>query len=159
MPPPRPEDGHGRPPKALSSPRNAQPFPTYQLTILAICRFSEPIAFSSILAYTYIMVQDLNGNDENASLYAGLLVSAYAVAEALTSMGWGYLSDRVGRKPVVLTGLCGVALSSLLFGLAQKYWVALLARFVGGALNGNVSVIQTMVAEMVIDTPQHEPKA
>lgn len=139
--------------------RQDDAFPTYQLTILAICRFSEPIAFNSILAYTYVMVQDLNGTDVNASFYAGLLVSGYAVAEALTSMMWGAISDRYGRKPVVLFGLCGVALSSLLFGLAKKYWVALLARFVGGALNGNVSVMQTMVAEMVMHTPQHEPKA
>lgn len=133
-------------------------FPTYQLTILAICRFSEPIAFCSILAYTYVMVQDLNGSDANASFYAGLLVSAYAVAEALTAMIWGAISDRYGRKPIVLFGLVGVAISSLLFGLAQTYWVALLARFVGGALNGNVSVMQTMVAEMV-KNPDHEPKA
>lgn len=134
-------------------------FPTVQLTVLAICRFSEPIAFNSILAYTYVMVQDLNGGDDtDASFYAGLLVSAYAVAEALTSMGWGMLSDRVGRKPVVLFGLVGVAISSLIFGLAKSYWVALLARFIGGALNGNVSVMQTMVAEMV-KNPAHEPRA
>lgn len=151
------EDGW-RPSKHAPAKHN-DAFPTYQLTILAICRFSEPIAFNSILAYTYIMVQDLNGTDVNASFYAGLLVSGYAVAEALTSMMWGAISDRYGRKPVVLIGLCGVALSSLLFGLARKYWVALLARFVGGALNGNVSVMQTMVAEMVMHTPQHEPKA
>ncbi|RYP53445.1 hypothetical protein DL768_001590 [Monosporascus sp. mg162] len=125
----------------------------------AICRFSEPIAFNSILAYTYVMVQDLNGGDDtDASFYAGLLVSAYAVAEALTAMGWGALSDRYGRKPIVLMGLGGVAISSLIFGLATKYWVALLARFVGGALNGNVAVMQTMVAEMV-KNPDHEPKA
>ncbi|KAI0010021.1 MFS general substrate transporter [Xylariaceae sp. FL0662B] len=134
-------------------------FPTKQLTILAICRFSEPIAFNSILAYTYVMVKDLQGGDDtDASFYAGLLVSAYAVAEALTAMGWGALSDRYGRKPVVLFGLGGVAISSLIFGLATKYWVALLARFIGGALNGNVSVMQTMVAEMV-KLPEHEPKA
>ncbi|KAK9770281.1 hypothetical protein AB5N19_04428 [Seiridium cardinale] len=134
-------------------------FPTAQLTVLAICRFSEPIAFNSILAYTYVMVQDLHGGDDtDASFYAGLLVSAYAVAEAITSMGWGILSDRYGRKPIVLFGLVGVAISSLIFGLAQSYWVALLARFVGGALNGNVSVMQTMVAEMV-KNPAHEPKA
>ncbi|RYP80122.1 hypothetical protein DL769_002608 [Monosporascus sp. CRB-8-3] len=105
------------------------------------------------------MVQDLNGGDDtDASFYAGLLVSAYAVAEALTAMGWGALSDRYGRKPIVLIGLGGVAISSLIFGLATKYWVALLARFVGGALNGNVAVMQTMVAEMV-KNPDHEPKA
>ncbi|KAI0478070.1 major facilitator superfamily domain-containing protein [Xylaria cf. heliscus] len=135
------------------------PFPLKQLTILAICRFSEPIAFNSILAYTYVMVQDLNGGeDPDTAFYAGLLVSAYAVAEALTAIGWGALSDRYGRKPVVLFGLGGVAISSLIFGLAKNYWVALLARFIGGALNGNVSVMQTMVAEMV-KVPEHEPAA
>lgn len=108
---------------------------------IAICRFSEPIAFNSILAYTYVMVKDLNGGENpDTAFYAGLLVSAYAVAEALTAIGWGTLSDRYGRKPVVLFGLGGVAISSLIFGLAKTYWVALLARFVGGALNGNVSV-------------------
>ncbi|KAK7994573.1 hypothetical protein PG991_016161 [Apiospora marii] len=140
--------------------RDPHAFPTQQLTVLAICRFSEPIAFNSILAYTYEMVKDLDGagSARDAPFYAGLLVSAYAVAEALTAMGWGALSDRVGRKPVVLVGLGGVALSSLLFGLSTNYWVALLARFVGGALNGNVAVMQTMVAEMV-KVPEHEPKA
>ncbi|KAL2676480.1 hypothetical protein Neosp_010238 [[Neocosmospora] mangrovei] len=104
------------------------------------------------------MVKDLGISDKDASFYAGLLVSAYAVAEALTSMGWGLLSDHIGRKPVVLLGLVGVGISSLIFGLAKQYWVALLARFIGGALNGNVSVMQTMVAEMV-KLPEHEPKA
>lgn len=126
---------------------------------LAICRFSEPIAFNSILAYTYVMVKDLhNGDETDASFYAGLLVSAYAVAEALTAMGWGALSDRFGRKPIVLIGLGGVAISSAIFGLATNYWVALLARFIGGALNGNVAVMQTMVAEMV-KKPEHERKS
>ena len=87
-----------------------------------------------------MLVRDLRGTDQDASFYAGLLVSAYAVAEAITAMGWGALSDRYGRKPVVLIGLGGVALSSLIFGLAKSYWVALLARFIGGALNGNVAV-------------------
>ncbi|KAI1775036.1 MFS general substrate transporter [Hypoxylon cercidicola] len=146
-------------PSDRSQDPSSHAFPTKQLTILAICRFSEPIAFNSILAYTYVMVQDLNGGDDtDASFYAGLLVSAYAVAEALTAIGWGALSDRYGRKPVVLFGLGGVALSSLIFGLATEYWVALLARFIGGALNGNVAVMQTMVAEMV-KNPEHEPKA
>lgn len=92
------------------------------------------------------MVQDLNGGeDKDTAFYAGLLVSAYAVAEALTAIGWGALSDRYGRKPVVLFGLGGVAISSLIFGLAKNYWVALLARFIGGALNGNVAVSRRLM--------------
>lgn len=70
-------------------------------------------------------------------------------------MGWGAISDVYGRKPVALIGLGGVALSSLLFGLAKSYWVALVARLIGGALNGNVAIMQTMVAE-VVTNPDHE---
>lgn len=120
-----------------------------------ICRFSEPLAFNSILAYSPVMVKDLGINARDAAFYAGLLVSAYAVAEAITAPLWGSISDVYGRKPVALIGLLGVAASSILFGMAETYWVALLARFLGGALNGNVAIMQTMVAEMV-KNPAHE---
>ncbi|KAF2702796.1 MFS general substrate transporter [Pleomassaria siparia CBS 279.74] len=146
MPPPKPID-----------PKD-EPFPTFQLIIVGICRFSEPLAFNSILAYSYDMVMDLGIPEDDAPFYSGLLVSAYAVAEAITAMGWGAISDVYGRKPVALFGLFGVALSSIMFGVAKTYWVALLARFIGGALNGNVAIMQTMVAEMV-KNPDHEPRA
>ncbi|KAF1925009.1 MFS general substrate transporter [Didymella exigua CBS 183.55] len=135
-----------------------EPFPTKQLIIIGICRFSEPLAFNSILAYSYVMVQDLGIHERDASFYSGLLVSAYAIAEAITAPLWGSISDVYGRKPVALIGLAGVAMSSIVFGMAGTFWVALLARFVGGALNGNVAIMQTMVAEMV-KNPAHEPRA
>lgn len=124
-------------------------------TMLAVCRLAEPIAFASILAYNYPFVKDIRGTREDAAFYAGLLVSAFALAEASTAVVWGTISDKVGRKPVVLSGLVGVALSSLGFGLAKNYWVALAARALGGLLNGNVAVMQTMVSEMV-KCPEHE---
>lgn len=102
------------------------------------------------------MVQWLHdGDDTNASFYAGLLVSAYAFGEVFTAVLWGNISDKVGRKPIVLIGLCGVALSCIVFGLSKSYWVAFVARLVGGMLNGNVAVMQTMLAEMV-KRPEHE---
>jgi MFS family permease len=122
-----------------------------------ICRFSEPLAFNSILAYSVKMVQDQGISQDDAPFYAGLLISAYAIAEAITAPGWGMISDVYGRKPIALIGLLGVALSSIMFGFAKSYWVALLARFIGGALNGNVAIMQTMVAEMV-KNPAHERK-
>jgi predicted MFS family arabinose efflux permease len=45
--------------------------------------------------------------------------------------------------------------SLLLVGLAPNFWVALLGRIIGGALNGNIGVIQTMVGELV-KQPEHE---
>jgi MFS family permease len=59
-------------------------------------------------------------------------------------MHWGGVSDRVGRKPVVIFGCMGTITSLLLVGFAQNFWTALAGRIIGGALNGNIGVIQTM---------------
>ncbi|KAF7176549.1 hypothetical protein CNMCM7691_003041 [Aspergillus felis] len=134
-------------------------FPTTQLFLLAICRVAEPIALTSIFPYSWVMVKDFRVADRtDASFYAGILVSAFSLAEALTGMFWGGLSDRIGRKPVLLSGCFGTILSLLLVGFAPNFWVALLGRALGGLLNGNIGVIQTMVGELV-KRPEHEPRA
>lgn len=104
------------------------------------------------------MVKDFRvADDDNASFYAGILVSAFSLAEALTGMIWGSLSDRVGRKPVLLSGCFGTMLSLLVVGFAPNFWIALFGRALGGILNGNIGVIQTMVGELV-KRPEHERK-
>jgi MFS family permease len=102
------------------------------------------------------MVREFHACDPNdASLYAGILVAAFSLAEALTGMFWGSFSDRVGRKPVILFGCAGTMLSLLVVGFATNYWVALFGRIIGGVLNGNIGVVQTMVGELV-KRPEHE---
>ncbi|EPS26019.1 hypothetical protein POX_c04395 [Penicillium oxalicum] len=144
-------------PRSLTSPDDS--FPTLQLFLLAICRVAEPIALTSIFPYSWVMVKDFHmASGSDASFYAGVLISAFSLAEAMTGMFWGSLSDRVGRKPVLLSGCFGTMLSLLLVGFAPNFWVALLGRALGGALNGNIGVIQTMVGELV-KRPEHEPRA
>lgn len=128
------------------------------LTSAGICRVAEPIALTSIFPYSWVMVQDFHvGNPNDASFYAGILVAAFSLAEALTGMFWGALSDRIGRKPVLMLGCAGTMLSLLIVGFASSFWVALLGRIIGGVLNGNIGVIQTMVGELV-KRPEHERK-
>jgi len=64
-------------------------------------------------------------------------------------MAWGTLSDRIGRKPVLLLGCIGTVLSLVMVGFATNIWIALIGRAAGGFLNGNIGVIQTMVGELV----------
>ena len=126
---------------------------------VAIVRLAEPIALTSIFPYAWPLVKKFHVGDENdASFYAGLLISAFALAESLTGMFWGGLSDRIGRKPVLLAGCAGTMLSMIMVGFASNIWVALAGRAIGGFLNGNIGVIQTMVAELVTK-PEHEPRA
>lgn len=105
------------------------------------------------------MVRDFHvGHKDSASLYAGIFISAFALAESLTGFFWGGLSDRIGRKPVLLIGCTGTMVSLLIVGLSTNFWIALAGRAFGGLLNGNIGVIQTMVGELV-KKPEHEPRA
>jgi MFS family permease len=98
----------------------------------------------SIFPYVYFMIQDFFRNDpskqssDQIAVYAGMVTSAFAFAEFSSGVPWGRLSDKIGRKPVLLTGLAGTALSMLIFGFAPNLPVALLARALGGLLNGYV---------------------
>ncbi|CAF3513505.1 hypothetical protein SNK03_011049 [Fusarium graminearum] len=140
--------------------RQLPPFPTKQMFVLACCRICEPIAFMSIFPYIYYMIQDFNITDDTnkISVYAGMVTSAFTLAEFSTGVLWGRLSDKIGRKPVLLFGLLGTALSVLVFGFAPSLPVALFARALGGLLNGNIGVLQTTVAELVT-VKEHQPRA
>ena len=114
----------------------------------------------SIFPYAYRMIESFNITQDEAkiSVYAGMLITAFAFAEFSTGMIWGRISDRVGRKPVLIMGLVGTALSMICFGFARTLPGAIMARALGGLLNGNVGVLQTTVAELVTKK-EHQPRA
>lgn len=82
------------------------------------------------------------GDPTDAAFYAGCLIASFSLAEALTGMFWGSLSDQIGRKKVLILGNAGTFLSLLIVGFAPNFWIALLGRVLGGLLNGNIGVIQ-----------------
>jgi DHA1 family multidrug resistance protein-like MFS transporter len=69
----------------------------------------------------------------------GLLVSISALLELLFGPVWGSISDRVGRKPILLLGVLGYALSSLLFGLSTEVWMLFASRALSGVLSSAVA--------------------
>lgn len=66
----------------------------------------------------------------------------------LYSFFWGTLSDRVGRRPIILFGQLGSFTASILFGLANKYHYAVMARSLSGLLNASVGVSKTYLGEI-----------
>jgi len=76
------------------------------------------------------------------------LVAVYSLMQFLFAPWWGALSDRVGRRPVLLVGLFGSAASYLLFGLAGTLPVLFAARALAGFMGANVGVAQAYVADV-----------
>ncbi|KAL1960813.1 hypothetical protein VTO42DRAFT_5796 [Malbranchea cinnamomea] len=135
-------------------------FPTRQLFVLGLCRICEPIAFMSIFPYVYFMVASFHVTDDDhqIALWAGAVTSSFTFAEFCAGVFWGRMSDRFGRKPVLMMGLAGTAISMIVFGFSSSLPMAMLARAVGGLLNGNIGVLQTTVAELVTNK-KHQPRA
>ncbi|KAM9897143.1 hypothetical protein OXX79_007055 [Metschnikowia pulcherrima] len=128
-------------------------FPVKQMLVISVMRFSEPLAFTSLFPYLYFMIRDFHiaPTEEEISKYSGYLASSFAFCQFLFAMQWGKMSDRVGRKPVLLCGLLGTSASLLLFGFSTNYYMALFARSLAGVLNGNIAVLRTVIGEICTD--------
>ncbi len=78
----------------------------------------------------------------------GGILTAYAAAQFAFAPLWGRLSDRIGRRPVMLLTIGGTALSLLLLALADSLFWVMAARLLGGAFAANVSVATAFVADL-----------
>jgi multidrug resistance protein len=83
----------------------------------------------------------------------GLLQSSYAVAQFVCAPLWGRLSDRVGRRPVLLGTIAGTAVAMLATGLASSLAGLFVARTLAGAFAANISVASAYITDV---TPPEE---
>src|SRR5262249_29639327 len=78
----------------------------------------------------------------------GFLFSAYPVCQLIAGPILGRLSDRYGRRPILILSQAGTAISFLVLGLSRNFEVMLLARMLDGASGGNILVAQAYVADV-----------
>ncbi|ORY68617.1 major facilitator superfamily domain-containing protein [Pseudomassariella vexata] len=142
----------------MTTAHNAPKLPSKQLAILAVARFAEPLAMTSVYPYLPEMIASFGVEKKDIAKWAGLTSAVFSLAQSITAVPWGRASDRFGRKPVIMTGLLCTMVCFLIWGCSTSLTMAIIVRAVQGASNGNVGIIRTMVAEMV---PQRElqPKA
>lgn len=133
-----------------------------QLFILTLARLAEPIVQTSLGAYMFFMLKsfDESLSDSRISSQAGILAGSFTFAQCLTAVFWGRLADKewMGRKRVLLIGLTGTFVSSIGFGFSKSFVSAMFFRSIGGALNGNVGVMRTMISEIIVEK-KYQPKA
>lgn len=77
-----------------------------------------------------------------------IVMAGYSVGQFFFAPAWGALSDRIGRRPVMLVSIAGTALFLSLFALATELWMLMLFRFLHGACAANIGTAQAIVADL-----------
>ncbi|KAL1606645.1 hypothetical protein SLS60_004051 [Paraconiothyrium brasiliense] len=125
------------------------PLPTRQLAVLAVIALAEQTALNSISPYLPEMAKSFpEVKDGQAGLYVGLIASSFALAQFATNFFWGWLSDRIGRKPVIIMGTFLTLLCFVAFGFCRTLWHAILVQVCMGLFNGNAGVVSTCLGEI-----------
>lgn len=124
------------------------------LFVLFMVTMIDMIGFGIIIPFLTYLVKDL-AQDQGIveiGLWVGLLMTSYSAAQFLFSPFWGSLSDRIGRRPVLMIGLMGNTVFFTAFGFSNTLMFALAARFLAGVFNGNIAVARAYIGD--VSTPQ-----
>ncbi|ORY01400.1 MFS general substrate transporter [Basidiobolus meristosporus CBS 931.73] len=132
------------------------PLPKAQFFVLSCVLLAEPVVLTVIFPFMYYMVRDFGiaKEEKEIGFYVGLLAAVFSIAEMISGLFWGVVSDKIGRRPVILMGLIGSFLGCTMFGLSKSYGWAIFARCVSGLLNGNVGVVKSVIGELTDRTNQ-----
>ena len=125
------------------------PLPKKQLAILAVIALSEQTAFNSISPYLPAMAASFpEVNPAQVGVYVGTIASAFALAQLVSNYFWGWASDKVGRKPVILIGTMLTAACFVAFGFSRTLKQAIFVQALMGLVNGNQGVVSTCLGEI-----------
>lgn len=125
------------------------PLPKKQLIVLAVIALAEQTALNSISPYLPEMTKSFpEVKDGQTGLYVGLIASSFALAQFTTNFFWGWLSDKIGRKPVIMVGTFLTMCCFMAFGFCRTLWQAILVQALMGLVNGNSGVVSTCLGEI-----------
>ncbi|MFM1652230.1 MFS transporter [Brevibacillus sp. B_LB10_24] len=116
-----------------------------QLPLLFAIMFLIMLGFGIIIPVMPFFAEKLGAN----SFQLALLFSIYNIMQFLFAPIWGRLSDRIGRKPLILLGLAGFAITFVLFGLSTSYTELLIYRLLGGIVSAAaIPTVSAIVADL-----------
>ena len=114
------------------------------LVIIFLTVFIDLLGFGIIIPLLPFYAEHFGAS----ALAVGLLSTSFSVAQFLFAPFWGRLSDRVGRRPVILIGLLGSAMSYAMFALADSLMMLFVARTLSGVAGANIPTAQAFVADV-----------
>ena len=125
--------------------------PFIMLTVLI-----DMMAIGLIIPVLPALVGAFAGSQADQALWYGAVTFAFSIANFFGSPVIGALSDSHGRRPVLLVGFCGLALSFFATGLATALWMLIVVRLFSGAMQSNQAVASAYVAD--ITAPEDRAK-
>ena len=122
------------------------------LGTLFLTVFLDLVGFGLVIPFLPAMARDMGSSD----FLAAALASCFSLMQFLAVPIWGRLSDRVGRRPVLLWSIAGSSLGMVFLGFAQTLPLLFLARLFSGFATANIAVAQAYIAD--ITTPENRSK-
>jgi predicted MFS family arabinose efflux permease len=120
--------------------------------ITALISLINSLSFTILIPIIYLYGKQFGLNDFQTSL----LFSIYSLSQFFATPVIGKLSDRFGRKPLLIISLAGTVIANLIAGTATTAMVLFAARFVDGITGGNASVAQAIISD--VTTPANRAK-
>ena len=118
-----------------------------RLWVLMLTVFVDMIGFLIVLPLLPFYAERLGASP----ILIGGLVSAFAVAQLASAPLWGRLSDRIGRRPVMLITIAGTSVALAMLGLAEALWQLFITRVLAGGFAANISVASAYIADVTDD--------
>ncbi len=113
-------------------------------SLLFVVVLLDLIGFGIVIPILPFITPQLGGSEFDIAL----IIASYAVFAALVGPLWGRLSDRIGRKPVLMLCTVGAACAYLLLAFASALWMIYAARALAGIVAGNFPVASAMMADI-----------
>jgi len=124
----------------LASPVTRRP----ALAILFVIVFIDLLGFGMVIPLMPLYARELGASEA----FTGLLSTGYSAMQFLFAPIWGRLSDRVGRRPVLLVSIFMTAAAFLVYGVASSFTVLLASRLFAGAATANIAIARAYVADV-----------
>ncbi|KAI8806660.1 major facilitator superfamily domain-containing protein [Cladochytrium replicatum] len=128
-----------------------QNFPIRSVFIVLSTIFPEILVHHMLGPLYPYMARTLAQSEDQVGTYTGLLASAYHLPTVVMNLAWGGLSDRLGRKPILLAGLMGFSIGCTCLGLSTVFWFSFVSLLVAGTFTGNSVVAKGYIGQIAPD--------
>ena len=122
------------------------------MAILFLVVFIDLVGFGLIIPLLPFYAEYFQASPD----VVGMVMATYSFAQFLAAPMWGRLSDRMGRRPVLLVTLAGSVIAYIGLGLVDSLWMLFAARALGGAMAGNIAAAFAYVAD--VTTPENRAR-